>query len=31
VGQPLKHFHGVMTGVPRYVGGSDPLMDTSER
>jgi circadian clock protein KaiC len=31
VGQPLKHFHGVMTGVPHYVGGSDPLMDTSER
>ncbi|HVJ26889.1 MAG TPA: ATPase domain-containing protein [Vicinamibacterales bacterium] len=31
VGQPLKHFHGVMTGVPHYVGGADPLMDTSER
>ena len=31
VGAPLKQFHGIMTGIPRYVGGVDPLMDTSER
>ena len=27
VGAPLKDFHGIMTGVPRYVGSMDPLMD----
>jgi circadian clock protein KaiC len=31
VGAPLKQFQGIMTGVPRYVGGTGPLMDTSER
>ena len=30
VGAPLRQFHGIMTGVPRYVGGADPLMNTSE-
>ena len=31
VGEPLTQFHGIMTGVPRYVGGRDPLMDNRER
>lgn len=26
VGEPLRHFHGVMTGVPTYTGGENPLM-----
>ena len=26
VGEPLTDFHGVMTGVPQYVGTSDPLL-----
>jgi circadian clock protein KaiC len=26
VGAPLKHFEGVLTGVPRYTGSSDPLL-----
>ena len=26
VGEPLHDFQGVLTGVPRYVGGSEPLM-----
>jgi len=26
VGEPLTHFHGVMTGVPQYVGTSGPLL-----
>jgi circadian clock protein KaiC len=30
VGAPLKDFHGIMTGVPRYVGGAGPLMDQRE-
>lgn len=30
VGEPLREFHGIMTGIPRYVGGATPLMDTSE-
>jgi circadian clock protein KaiC len=30
VGAPLKDFHGIMTGVPRYVGGAGPLMDPRE-
>ena len=30
VGAPLKEFHGIMTGVPRYVGGAGPLMDSRE-
>ncbi len=31
VGAPLVEFHGVMTGVPRYRGGDEPLLDTDER
>ncbi|HEX6574483.1 MAG TPA: ATPase domain-containing protein, partial [Gemmatimonadaceae bacterium] len=26
VGAPLREFQGVLTGVPRYIGGSNPLM-----
>ncbi|MBA3656644.1 MAG: AAA family ATPase [Gemmatimonadaceae bacterium] len=26
VGEPLREFHGVLTGVPSYVGASGPLM-----
>jgi circadian clock protein KaiC len=26
VGEPLNEFHGVMTGVPQYVGTSGPLL-----
>ena len=26
VGEPLSEFQGVLTGVPQYVGGADPLM-----
>lgn len=26
VGEPLVDFHGVLTGVPTYTGGSDPLL-----
>jgi hypothetical protein len=26
-GEPLTDFHGVMTGVPQYVGSSGPLMN----
>jgi circadian clock protein KaiC len=26
VGEPLRQFQGVLTGVPSYVGGTDPLM-----
>jgi circadian clock protein KaiC len=28
VGEPLNEFHGVMTGVPHYVGPSGPLLNT---
>ena len=31
VGAPLTEFHGVMTGVPVYRGGSDPLLDPRGR
>jgi circadian clock protein KaiC len=31
VGAPLTDFHGVMTGVPTYRGGADPLMDQRGR
>jgi len=31
VGAPLTDFHGVMTGVPVYRGGSEPLLDKRER
>jgi hypothetical protein len=27
VGEPLAQFHGVLTGVPHYQGGGEPLMD----
>ena len=31
VGRPLREFQGVLTGVPKYIGGSVPLMrDTEE-
>lgn len=26
VGEPLNAFHGIMTGVPEYRGGSEPLL-----
>jgi circadian clock protein KaiC len=31
VGAPLSDFQGVMTGVPTYRGGNEPLLDTNER
>jgi circadian clock protein KaiC len=30
VGAPLTTFHGVMTGVPQYLGGSDRLLSTTD-
>jgi len=27
IGEPLKWFQGVLTGVPTYLGGADPLME----
>jgi circadian clock protein KaiC len=27
VGEPLKEFQGVLTGVPEYVGKSSPLLE----
>jgi circadian clock protein KaiC len=27
VGEPLREFQGVLTGVPRYVGASEPLLE----
>lgn len=27
VGEPLREFHGVLTGTPRYIGSADPLLD----
>jgi len=29
IGEPLKSFHGVLTGIPTYTGPSDPLMGGS--
>jgi circadian clock protein KaiC len=26
VGRPLTHFQGVLTGIPTYTGGGEPLM-----
>jgi circadian clock protein KaiC len=26
IGQPLREFHGILTGVPTYTGGRDPLL-----
>lgn len=31
LGNPLAEFHGVLTGVPTYTGGTAPLMDQHER
>ena len=31
VGAPLSQFHGVMTGVPTYQGGADPLLKPDAR
>jgi circadian clock protein KaiC len=31
VGEPLRHFRGVLTGVPVYEGSSDPLMGSEQR
>ena len=31
VGDPLRHFRGVLTGVPVYEGSSEPLMGTERR
>jgi circadian clock protein KaiC len=31
VGEPLSDFHGVMTGVPQYVGSAAPLMHKDEQ
>ena len=28
IGEPLVDFHGILTGVPRYVGRSAPLIQT---
>jgi circadian clock protein KaiC len=30
VGEPLAAFHGVMTGVPQYVGEASPLLDDQD-
>ena len=30
IGEPLAEFHGVLTGVPRYVGKSDTLMPRAD-
>jgi hypothetical protein len=29
VGEPLREFQGVLTGVPSYTGGTSPLMGMS--
>lgn len=31
VGEPLKEFQGVLTGVPQYVGGVQPLMNETRK
>ena len=31
VGEPLKDFHGVLTGVPQYVGSHTPLLRDDPR
>ena len=31
VGEPLRHFRGVLTGVPVYEGPTEPLMGTERR
>jgi circadian clock protein KaiC len=31
VGEPLSDFHGVITGVPQYVGRAEPLLDADGR
>jgi circadian clock protein KaiC len=30
VGEPLKHFQGILTGVPQYVGPSKPLLSDDQ-
>lgn len=30
IGQPLREFHGVLTGIPQYTGDVQPLMKTSQ-
>ena len=30
VGAPLTDFHGVMTGVPQYRGGNEPLLHAND-
>lgn len=30
VGEPLKHFHGVLTGIPQYTGPTKPLLPDDE-
>jgi circadian clock protein KaiC len=30
VGEPLKQFHGILTGVPQYVGPSKPLLSDDQ-
>jgi circadian clock protein KaiC len=30
VGQPLRHFHGVLTGVPVFQGGKEEMMSASD-
>jgi circadian clock protein KaiC len=31
VGEPLSEFHGVLTGVPHYVGAAAPLLEEKEK
>ncbi|HEX6974404.1 MAG TPA: ATPase domain-containing protein, partial [Vicinamibacterales bacterium] len=31
LGEPLSHFQGIMTGVPSYRGGTEPLLDPNDR
>lgn len=30
LGEPIEAFHGVLSGVPRYVGGTESLMDSDD-
>jgi circadian clock protein KaiC len=30
VGEPLRQFSGILTGVPNFTGGSEKLLDTRE-
>jgi circadian clock protein KaiC len=31
LGEPLREFQGVLTGVPTYVGGASPLINEDEK